>query len=288
MLPHFTLPLQERYHNSLKRLYNDWIDLVSTTLTPTTLNYFSKSVSTRVDTIHNLVDWDALPDYPKQFYLNAFNLDSQSLELFDKSTLTPDAFFAALAMPWLYPPVSLQGRTYTEGASHDPSGLEALWKHIDTIKDLDKIIALDTVDSALWTVPRSSYDALQTAVMDPLVSLAEYVLRLYARTEYGVNRANPQTLPRLYRVQFDYPEWVVPNILDWSYSNALTLWNIGYKGAQKFATGLQYNLMHPDEEARIQELEEYRYYSTLQRDLQSQSSPATNALLALCDLLLEK
>jgi predicted acylesterase/phospholipase RssA len=291
MLPHFTLPPQERYHDSLKRLYNDWIDLVITTLTPTTLNYFSKSVSTRVDTIHNLVDWDALPSYPKEFYLNAFNLDSQNLELFDKSTLTPDSFFAALAMPWLYPPVSIQGRTYTEGASHDPSGLEALWQYSNTIKDLDTIIALDTVDSALWTVPRSSYDALQTAVMDPLVSLAEYVLGLYAKTENKFNPPNPRKspqLPRLYRVQFGYPEWEVPNILDWSYANALTLWDIGYKAAMQPAKALYNSLQHPEEDANIQELEKYRYSSTLQHDMQGQSRTTTNALLTLCDLLLEQ
>jgi hypothetical protein len=159
------------------------------------------------------------------------------------------------------------------------------------MKKLDKIIALDTVDSALWTVPRSSYDALQTTVMDPLVSLAEYMLRLYANMDDQFNPKElrtPPHFPKLYRVQFDYPESAVPNILDWSYANALTLWDIGYKATQTFAKELRDSLEYPGDDARLQALEKYRYYSTLQHDVQSQSSTTTNALLTLCDLLLEK
>jgi NTE family protein len=252
-IPHRTLYRDDRNRDTLSRLYNDSIDFMMAALTPTTLNYFSKSVCTRIGVIDDLIAWDRLPAYPKDFYLNAFDLKNQKLKLFDKNHLKPDTFWAALAMPWLFEPTEAEGGLYTEGASHDPSGLEALWEYAGPDVDkLNTIIALDTIGPNLWTNPGNIYDALQMAIMDPIVSLAETVLTAYGQLEFSVNRhyAPIQVLPKLYWLPFKIPDWEAQHVLEWSYSNALTLWHVGYDAGKKFAAAL-------DDPA---ELKKYRYH----------------------------
>jgi NTE family protein len=250
---HYPLSWDERNRDTLARLYNDSIDFVAAALTPTTLNYFSKSVCTRIGVIDDLIDWAHLPDYPGEFYLNAFDLKTQRLKSFSKTNLTPETFWAALAMPWLFEPTAAQGGLYTEGASHDPSGLEALWDYAENeTEQLDMIIALDTIGPNLWTNPENIYDGLQTAIMDPITSLAETVLTTYGQLEFTANKhcAPKQVLPKLYWLPFEVPDWEAQHILEWSYSNALTLWHVGYDAGKEFSAAL-------DDPAK---LKKYRYH----------------------------
>ena len=252
-MPHRTLYRDDRNRDTLSRLYNDAIDFTVAALTPTTLNYYSKSVCTRVGVIDDLIAWDRLPAYPKNFYLNAFNLNNQRLKVFDKNTLKPDTFWAALAMPWLFEPTAAEGGVFTEGASHDPSGLEALWGFAERdLEGLDMIIALDTIGPNLWTNPGNIYDGLQMAIMDPIVSLAETVLTAYGQLEFTVNGyyAPKQVLPKLYWLPFEVPDWEAQHVLEWSYSNALTLWHVGYDAGKEFSQVLNNPV----------ELEKYRYH----------------------------
>ena len=252
-IPHRPLYRDDRNRDTLARLYNDSIDFMMAALTPTTLNYFSKSVCTRVGVIDDLIAWDRLPDHPKDFYLNAFDLKNQRLKLFDKHHLKPDTFWAALAMPWLFEPTAAEGGLYTEGASHDPSGLEALWEFAGPdVEKLERIIALDTIGPNLWTNPENIYDGLQMAIMDPIVALAETVLTTYGQLEFTVNAAAAprQLLPKLYWLPFDVPDWEAQHVLEWSYSNALTLWHVGHDAGKKFSTALD----------NPKELEKYRYH----------------------------
>lgn len=269
-IPHRELRPQDRHHDTFARLYNDSIDFLAAALTPTTLNYFSKSVCTRVGIIDDWIDWEGLRSHPKHFYLNAFDLDKQQLRLFSNRDLTPETFWAALAMPWLFEPTAADGALYTEGASHDPSGLEALWEFADADTGrLDKIIALDTVGPDLWTNPANIYDALQVAIIDPIVSLAETVLAAYGRLERAVNDSKSERpLPKLYRVPFEVPIWETPHILEWSYSNALTLWSAGYEAGKKFAAAL-------GDEKKI---EAYRYYDPEKQAAEKQTSRTAGLL----------
>jgi NTE family protein len=254
-LPHRTLYRDDRNRDTVSRLYNDSIDFMVAALTPTTLNYYSKSVCTRIGVTDDLIAWDRLPAYPKNFYVNAFNLNNQRLKVFDKNTLKPDTFWAALAMPWLFEPTAAEGGVYTEGASHDRSGLEALWGFADRdLEGLDTIIALDTIGPNLWTNPGNIYDGLQMAIMDPIVSLAETVLTAYGQLEFSVNRyyAPKQVLPKLYWLPFEVPDWEAQHVLEWSYSNALTLWHVGHDAGKKFSEVLNNPV----------ELEKYRYHQS--------------------------
>jgi len=258
MIPHF--PPDELPDSPLKRLANDWIDFVMTAITPTTLNYWSKSVLNRVQVINDLVDWNKLATLQKHFFLNAFKLDSQELEVFRKDSMTPGAFYAGLAMPWLYPPTSATQASsplYTEGASHDPSGIEAVLENKQPeLTKMDSIIVLDTISSDLWTDPESIQEALELAIMDPIVTLAENVAALYALQDKVFNRVTP-TYPKIYRLPFEIPQWQLGKVLEWSYSNAVTLWDVGYRAAVKFSADMVKAGGPP---------EANRYFSTLAED----------------------
>ena len=133
--------------------------------------------------------------------------------MFDKANLTQEAFWAAWRCLGFFEPAALNGTTYTEGASHDPAGFEALWWYDEKGLDkLDMIVALDTVGPNLWNNPANIYDALQMAIIDPIVSLAEYVLAAYGKVEFAANESGDpnRRLPKLYRVPFHVPDWEAP------------------------------------------------------------------------------
>ena len=263
---HFEMRASERgssHLERLKRLYNDSLDLMISMMTPTTLNIRSKAMCRRVGMLDKVIAWDRLPDYPKQFYLNAFDLETQRLVSFDKSNLTPNSFWAALAMPWLFDPVKIGGATYTEGASHDPSGLAALlhrWDK-DEIKGLTEIIAFETLGEELWYNPETLYEAIQVMIMEPIVTLAELIQVIYGYFEWLVNehwfKTERPILPKLYRLTFDMPEWEIRNVLRWDRANALRLWHIGHSSAEKFWEARQKGGKH---------YEKYRYFPSIMKD----------------------
>jgi len=271
---HFPLDPDKPSANAGKRLFNDLIDFVTTAITPTTLNYWSKSVLSRVQVVNDLVDWTALPDAPQEFFLNTFSLKTQKLEKFTKKTMTPEAFYAALAMPWLYPPTAatVGGPLFTEGASHDPSAIEAALQTepSSTIANLDAMIVLDTIGSDLWVDPESLNEALELTIMDPIVTLAENVAVLYAAQDAFFNQeSNPPvpgfSPPKLYRLLFDIPPWKRGQLLEWSYSNAVTLWDTGYRAAFKFCEeGDAGKKIKQSEPIELQE--KNRYLRTLTED----------------------
>jgi predicted acylesterase/phospholipase RssA len=273
MIPHFPLHPSERSTNAGKRLYNDFIDLVTAAITPTTLNYWSKSVLNRVQVVNDLVDWNALPNAPQAFFLNTFSLETQRLEKFDKKTMTPDAFYAALAMPWLYPPTAatVGGPLFTEGASHDPSAIEAALqnKPPSTVTGLDAMIVIDTIGSDLWVDPESLYEALELTIMDPIVTLAENVAALYAAQDEFFNMEPPPipnfSPPKAYRLRFEIPPWKSGKLLEWTYSNAVTLWDTGYRAATKFCEEGDGGTKVPKGQP-IQLQEKNRYLRTLSED----------------------
>jgi len=254
-------PAKELADSPVKRLVNDWIDFAVAAITPTTLWYWSKSVLNRVQVVNDLVDWAQLAASPRHFFLNAFNLKTQELEIFRKSTMTPEAFYAALAMPWLYPPTppaNANEPLYTEGASHDPSGIEAVLENLQPELDkMDSIIVLDTISADLWTDPENIYEGLELAIMDPIWTLAENVAALYALQDHHFNRSKQQ-IPKIYRLPFEIPLWELGKILEWSYSNAVSLWDVGFRAASKFCDGMERNGGQPPDANR--------YFDTLEED----------------------
>ena len=261
------VPVPDSYGPDYQRLVRDWIDFVTAAVAPTTLTYRSPSVLTRVEVINELVDWNALRTSPRDFFLNTFNLETQALQSLNKLTLTTEAFYAALAMPWLYPPTpgGPGGPLFTEGASHDPSGIETMLQlRTPPMTNLDAVLVLDTIPPDLWVDPESIYEALELAIMDPIVTLAENVAALYSLQEMVFNEGAqlpPLPMPKLYRVPFKFPQWEGGKLLEWSHSTARTLWDVGYDAAEEFCADLL-----PAATTSTQIDAKYRYFRTLVRD----------------------
>jgi hypothetical protein len=159
------------------------------------------------------------------------------LDAFTKDNLSPEAFYAALAMPWLYVPTDCKGILYTEGASHDPGGLMAMYDNRGPDGPqravLDAIIVLDTIGPDLWADPEDLHESLQLTIMDPIVTLSENFSAFVALEEFVLN-AIGLPYPKVYRLPFDLPSWERAKVLEWSYENALLLWDAGYNAAQRF------------------------------------------------------
>jgi hypothetical protein len=217
------------------------MDLVATALTPTTLETYRNGLMSQVSMIEDLVDFTKLraANAPR-FYLNAFDLADKTQRIFDNQTVGADVHRAAQAMFLLFPPERVGGRPYTTGATHDPTGLQAIW--LKERKNLDIVIALDPVTRAIWRAPRNIHDAFQLMLVNPVAALQGLMLALYAARELFVNPPPPAppTLPRLYRIPFDtgrctIPPEYYPEMLEWTHDNAVTLESIGRCAAREFA-----------------------------------------------------
>lgn len=259
-LPKIRLDPQDR--SLFGRLLNDWVDLVFCALTPSTFELKSRGLMSPSPLVEDLVDFTKLAGARPSFYLNAFNLDQRRLEIFDKHSANADAYHATEALPVLYAPQRMSsGELYTIGATHDPTGLQAIW--LNHKHDLDMVVMLDPMSAAIWRAPVNLHDAFQLMLMNPVMALQMLISALYARTDHiaeGIRREHPHVkLPKLYRVPFaSIDPTYYPNMLKWSHSNAVTLEKHGYDAAAAFAEALR-----SDDKAEFER--KYRYYNHVEQ-----------------------
>jgi NTE family protein len=249
------LPVAPQDPSPLRRLINDWVDLVFCAMTPSTFELKSKGLMTPGPEIENLVDFAQLPKIAGQFYLNAFNLNTKSLQIFDKNSTDVDAYNAAQALPVMFAPQRMRdGDLLTTGATHDPTGLQAIW--LNHRHDLDMVVMLDPLSPAIWRAPTNIHDAFQLMLMNPIVALQVIMAALYARTDHLVEELRHQrpeiNLPPLYRVPFTIDPKYYPTMLTWTHKNAVTLEKIGYDAAITFADAMAHDTAFNDK---------YRYYN---------------------------
>ena len=74
--------------------------------------------------VEEVVDFERLKNYDGDFFINAYNLTRNEMEIFHKEQITADHFRAALAFPFIYPPYELNGNFYIEGSAIDPMNFE--------------------------------------------------------------------------------------------------------------------------------------------------------------------
>ena len=177
------IKLDPRASSPVGRLLNDWVDLAFCAMTPSTFELKSKGLMSPSPEIEDLVDFGKLKDAKSRFYVNAFNLDERILEIFDNTSTTVDAYHAAEAMPVLFAPQRLSsGDLCTTGATHDPTGLQAIWlKHKD---DLEAVVMLDPMSRAIWRSPVNIHDAFQLMLMNPIIAQQLLVSAFYAWADH--------------------------------------------------------------------------------------------------------
>lgn len=186
------------------RLYDDWVDLVASLLTPPLLTPGSRGLCAPFPFVEDLVDftllekWRGKIDMPAydlkaaprdrlvQFTNRLKKLDKKSGQKSDERQLKGAAEFrACLAGTFIYPPAEIGGRLYTEGAFHDPQNVKG-W--IDELEELriNNVLILDTLgtwemEKVLLRAPRGLRDAYGLSIMTGAVAAARAQTRLFKR-----------------------------------------------------------------------------------------------------------
>ena len=210
-------------------LYAAWSDLQAmalATLTPSGLTPDSRGLCAPPPFIESIVDFERVRTIAPSFYMNAYNIDNQIIDDFTKDEITADHFRAALAFPFIYGPYRLGGKEYYEGAVVDCLNFKDL---VEKHPNLKRVVVFDVLGSAnLIRTPRNLYDSWVLSLVIPLVKTAEDNLELF-RTKYKSDELE------IVKLNFDIPDRYLPEVLDWSESNAKRLFDIGHKAGAAFA-----------------------------------------------------
>lgn len=221
----------DRPGDAYKRLYNDWIDFCFAAITPTTVNYLSKGLCAAPPFLEDWVDFQKLQDSDVPFFMNAYNVTDAKQEEFEKPHIDLEHFYAALSFPFIYPPYELHGKLYYEGADRDPLNFPHLRDRVLNLQMPQTVVLMDilgSLEQCLVRDPRNLWDAYGISILTPIVALAKKNLQYFNEVE------NRDCKVKLIPVPFPIPQHQQPYIMEWSYSNLNTLWDIGYKTGLAF------------------------------------------------------
>ncbi|MEM1074757.1 MAG: patatin-like phospholipase family protein [Pseudomonadota bacterium] len=177
-----------------------------------------------------VVDFDKLAAFKGEFLMSAYCIEDAEEVSFDKEAITSDHFKAALAMPFIYAPYKMDGKTYLEGSAFDtlafsPGGVMS--KNL-----VDTVIYFDVLGQRkLITEPKNLYDAWVRSIINPLTRIAEMDTEYYENHQAKLKNIDVLRMP--FRNNISEEQW--PKVLDWSYSNMSALFDVGYKTGQDFA-----------------------------------------------------
>ena len=213
-------------------LWADAMALWSATLCPGDLNPYSQGMCAPLPFIEHVIDFSKIKDIEPYFYLNAYNVTEERIENFTKDVITPEHFRCALAFPFIYGPYRMNSNLYYEGAVVDCLNFKDL---VELHPGLEIIVVLDVLGSStLVREPRNLYDSWVLSMIIPLVKTAEDNLDLFIyKHNKGVGSSGKTR--ELLKVEFDIPDKYLPEVLDWSASNAKRLFDVGYAAGRKFA-----------------------------------------------------
>jgi predicted acylesterase/phospholipase RssA len=210
----------------------DWMLLWAASLSPSGLHAGSWGLCEPTPFIEQVIDFDRLKQVAPYFYLNAYNASKERIDDFAKEEITPNHFHAALAFPFIYGPYALNGDLYYEGAVVDCLNFKDL---IEKHPGLETIVVFDVLGTdTLIRAPRNLYDSWVLSIIIPLVKTAEDNLRLFALEHNKGWRRADGARTDLLKVEFDIPDDHLAEVLDWSESNAVRLFDLGYQSGLSF------------------------------------------------------
>ena len=217
---------------SSQRLWADMAGLWASAMTPGDMSGTSTGMCQPPPWIEAAVDFERLREFPGLFRMTAWSLEDEEEVTFNKHEITAEHFKAALAMPLIYSPYKVDGKTYLEGSAFDTLEF-APGELMDIIDDhVDTLIYFDVLGHRnLVRAPRDLYDAWVLSIINPLVRLAELNLKVfeYEKREKGLN---VELLGVPFENHIDAKQW--PLMLDWSHSNMSELFDDGYLAALDF------------------------------------------------------
>lgn len=216
--------------NDAQRLMSDMTQFWMATFCPTDHSPKKTGLCQPPPWIDMVVDFDKLKDFEGEFLMSAYCIEDEEEVAFSKDVITADHFKAALAMPLIYEPYKMDGKTYLEGSAFDTLAFDP--GHVMSRNLIDTVIYFDVLgERKLIQEPTSVYDAWVHSIINPLTRIAEMDSANYERTESEVEGVEVLRMPFADHI----PDEQWPKVLDWSYSNMLTLFDIGYETGKKFA-----------------------------------------------------
>jgi predicted acylesterase/phospholipase RssA len=138
------------------------------------------------------------------------------------------------------PPAMLRG---LDPDSLDEDHIEAEMAKVR--KPLTSIVVCDILGlSELIGEPRSLYDAWVKSIIIPLTAVANDDLKIFEDRHLD-KLGDPPGSTELLKIKFraDMPPDHWPNVLDWSYSNLTTLFDVGYRAGKRFFAENKENLV---------------------------------------------
>jgi predicted acylesterase/phospholipase RssA len=226
-----------------QRFCDDLGALMLATCCPSDLSPASYGLCQPAPFVEQAVDFSRLPEFDGEFYMSAYCMESNKMEIFKKEDITLQHFQAALAFPLIYAPFKMNGKTYIEGAAKDTLNFEGLLEYrLNNSKVIDTIVVLDVLGiDQLIEDPRNLYDAWVRSIIVPLTAIAQDDIRLFEQLHLN-NAENVEKYfggnkPNLIKIDFQKhmgPDaW--PTVLDWSYSNLSRLYETGYSAGSTAA-----------------------------------------------------
>ncbi|MDX1541045.1 MAG: patatin-like phospholipase family protein, partial [Geminicoccaceae bacterium] len=257
------------------RFWSDCLALAFRSKSPSDLSLASLGLCDHAPWIDEIVDFDKLRnDFKGEFYINAYCIEDQEMQIFTKDEIGAAHFRAALAFPLIYPPFQLNGKTYIEGSALDTLCFKGLLRYRDkrlkqekenetrrnklaALEPLEHVVVFDVLSSdRIIRKPKNLYDAWIQSIMIPLVEIAKDDIEIF---QHKYNEPNPATGRqgwglKLHKLKFDIPDQQWPFVLDWSYSNLKTLYDVGYAAGDAFCRDPENSWLFETPEPRAGEL----------------------------------
>lgn len=232
--------------NQGERFLSDWQQLLVSMFAPSDLTPASQGLAANVPFIEEVIDMDALKTIEPMFYVNAYNITKRHMDNFynrcppkgqcdPNKIITGDHLRASFAYPFIYPPFELNGDYYYEGAAHDALNYQVFFNAEEEEKalhpEIDTIVIMDIIGAdKLIRTPRNLWDAYVISIITPLTEIARDDTKIF-ELKYNKNPDGSEKR-KLLKVKFDIADW--EHVLDWSYSNLSTLYQIGQVAGKKF------------------------------------------------------
>ena len=215
--------------NEAQRFVSDMAQFWMATFCPGDISPKQNGLCQPPPWIDLVVDFDQLREFDGEFLMSAYCIEDENEVTFKKDEITADHFKAALAMPLIYAPYKMGGKTYLEGSAFDTLAFspgEVMRRNL-----IDTVIYFDVLGQRkLIAEPDNLYDAWVHSIINPLTRIAEMDSSHYEKVGSKLEDVNVLRMP--FRDNITEEQW--PKVLDWSYSNMSTLFDIGYKTGEQF------------------------------------------------------
>jgi predicted acylesterase/phospholipase RssA len=171
------------------------------------------------------------------------------MEIWGKEMITAQMLRAAFSFPFIYPPCTIGGKDYIEGAALRPLNFEMLVSSDENSSeghsDIDSVIVLDILRSEkLIQSPRNLYDAWVRSTMVPLVQAARNELQLFQLKNANTANGSPPRKILVPDLTASIPDEYWPNVIDWSSSNMHFLFDVGYAAVIQFCNDMADDLAY--------------------------------------------